>query len=139
MKNLLKFAFIAVVIFAFSGCHKGLGPEDVVVKWVNHFYKSEFDSLTKYSNEKAKTEIDLFVQNSVAFDVKKKDIKIEKPECQFIGDTASCKCLINGKDIYIELLKKDGKWLVNDCQDVLTNKMNEDMSAPSDSLETVGE
>jgi hypothetical protein len=137
MKNLLKLAVIAVIIVAFNACgSKTNSPEGVAEKWAGHFYKKEFAEAKKLSTEETQKNLDQFEQFSAqGGDQAKKDVKVENMKCVVTGENAACTYLADGKEEKIDLVQKDGKWLVNMSKEAMTGGTTTP-EPPADSTQT---
>jgi hypothetical protein len=115
MKNLLKLAVVAVIIFAINACgSKTDTPEAVAEKFLGHLNKKEYADAKKLGTEQTQQMIDMMESfGSVGGDQEKKDVKVENMKCTTDADKSSCTYTSEGKEEKIELVKKDGKWLVD--------------------------
>jgi hypothetical protein len=139
MKNLVKLAVVAVVIFAINACGgKTDTPEGVAEQWLKHFYKKEFAEAKKISTESTVSSLDAFDKN-MGGTMEAKEVTIENMKCEVTGDNAVCTCTVDGNEDTIDLEKKDGKWLVNrkkeDMNPGTDPMMTDDDFFPSDTTE----
>lgn len=120
MKKLLFLgAFALVVLQACSifGGGKKNTPEYVAKAFLTHFQKLEFNEAAEYGTENTKMLLSLFrsIGNMVPDDQKaevpQSDVVIHS--CETSGYTAVCHYTANGKTESIDLIKQDGKWLVD--------------------------
>lgn len=92
-------------------------PEFVAQTFLEHIQRLEFEEAKEYSTEETKmmltffTTISELVPDSQRVTETKPDVVIH--ECVVQGETAQCSYSANGKDQTIDLLKQDGKWLVD--------------------------
>lgn len=109
MKTLAKVLGVLVVLAMFASCAKK-GPEQVAEKFLTHLNKLEFAEAKKYATESTQKMLDLLSQfpNQEA-----KEVKIENLKCTEEGDKARCTYTVDGKEESIDLVKVDGKWLVD--------------------------
>jgi hypothetical protein len=115
MKNLLKLAVVAIMIVAFNACgSKSDTPEAVAEKFLNHLNKKEYADAKKLGTEQTGQMIDMMESFGAAGgNAEKKDVKIENMKCTTTDDKSACTYTAEGKEEKIELVKKDGKWLVD--------------------------
>lgn len=115
MKNLLKLAVLAIVIVAFNACgSKTDTPEAVAEKFLNHLNKKEYAEAKKMGTEQTGQMIDMMESfSSMGAEDTKKEVKIENMKCTTTEDKSNCTYTSDGKEDKIDLVKKDGKWLVD--------------------------
>jgi hypothetical protein len=115
MKNLLKLAVLAVVILAINACgSKTDTPEAVAEKFLNHLNKKEYAKAKELGTDQTKEYLATLESfDSFGGDQAKKEVKIENMKCTTTDDKANCTYLGDGKEETIDLVKKDGKWLVD--------------------------
>jgi hypothetical protein len=115
MKNLLKLAVVAIIVVAINACgSKTDTPEAVAEKFLGHLNKKEYSEAKKLGTEQTGQMIDMMESfGSAGGDQEKKDVKIENMKCTPTDDKAACTYTSDGKEEKIELVKKDGKWLVD--------------------------
>jgi hypothetical protein len=90
-------------------------PEKVAEKFLNLFYKGEYDKAKKYGTSHTRQIIDLMDQLVVMSGQKtfSTDTKVVMLDTGIKGDTARCNYLANDVKNELVLLKTDGKWLVD--------------------------
>ncbi len=120
MKKTLIFLLFALVVFqacSILGITRKNSPEYVAKAFLTHFQKLEFDEASEYGTENTKKLLSLFrsIGNMLPDDKKaevpQSDVVIHS--CETNGNTAICHYTANGKTESIDLLKQDGKWLVD--------------------------
>jgi hypothetical protein len=116
MKNLFKLSVLALAVLVISACGKKDAPEGVAEKFINHLNKKEWDDAKKLGTEQTGQMIDMmksFADMGGQQAAEKKDIKIEGLKCDTKDDKSTCTYTQEGKQEKLELVKKDGKWLVD--------------------------
>lgn len=115
MKNLLKLAVLAIAIVAINACgSKSDTPEAVAETFLNHLNKKEYAKAKELGTEGTKEYIATLESfESFGGDQEKKEVKIENMKCTTNEDKANCTYLGDGKEEKIDLVKTDGKWLVD--------------------------
>lgn len=112
MKNLSKLIIAVVVVFAISACKNSEKPEQVAEKFLKHMEKKAYDDAKKLATKESAEAIDQ-VKN-FDFEIKStKETKIEGMTCKIENEKANCTYKKNGDNNKIDLVKKDGKWLVD--------------------------
>ncbi len=119
MKKAFVFLLILVTVAScrFLGIEKKNSPEYVANKFLTHFQKLEFDEASQYGTENTKMILRLFkslsamVPDSTKSQNNFSDAVIHK--CTIENNTAICRYTANGKEETIDLIKQDGKWLVD--------------------------
>jgi len=119
MKQVFVFVIILIVTAScrFFGIEKKNTPEYVTKQFLTHFQKLEFDEAAVYGTENTRMMLRLFksLSNMVPEETKNQndfsDAVIKK--CTVDGNTAICSYTANGKEETIDLIKQDGKWLVD--------------------------
>ena len=92
-------------------------PEFVAKTFLEHIQKLEFEEAKEYSTEETKmmltffTSITELVPDSERVPAVETDVIIQN--CILQGETAQCSYTANNKNQTIDLLKQDGKWLVD--------------------------
>jgi hypothetical protein len=132
MKNLLKLAVVAVIIVAMNACgSKTDTPEAVAEKFLNHLNKKEYAEAKKLGTENTSQWVDMMESfSSIGGDQEQKEAKIENIKCDTKEDVSTCTYLSDGKEEKLNLVKKDGKWLV-DMKKEGTENPPEDVPADS--------
>jgi hypothetical protein len=119
--NLKKFVFILLVFSLFSHCKqwgaskKTNNPEYITEKFLYHINHLEFDEAKKYGTESTKQMLDLMksLVGLIPEQEPPKPMLIEITSCDISGEKAKCHYTADGKKESIDLLKTDGKWLVD--------------------------
>jgi hypothetical protein len=101
----------------FFGIERKNTPEYVTKQFLTHFQKLEFDEASQYGTENTKMMLRLFksLSNMVPDSTKSQNnfSNAEIKKCTIEGNTAICSYTANGKEETIDLIKEDGKWLIN--------------------------
>jgi len=115
MKKVFSLVIAAIVVIAFASCgDKANTPEAVATKYLNHLNKKEFDDAKKIATEETGQMLDMMKSFSgVGGTQEVKEKKIENMKCETTEDKSVCKYTADGKEESIDLVKKDGKWLVD--------------------------
>jgi len=128
MKNLLKLGLVLLVIVTLGACKGGDKPENVAKEFLTALNKLDYDKAKTFGNEETGKMVDMIKMFSGNTDeaklaeAKKKaeNVKIEITSTEMVGDTAAvCQYKVSGiegqdaKEDKIDLIKKEGKWLVN--------------------------
>lgn len=123
MKNLIKLALVALVVVALNACKSSDTPDKVAEKFLNALNKGDTTEAKANSTEESVTYI-RFYGGMAQLGGSAKEVKIEGMKCTEDGDKAKCDYTENGEAKTIDLVKKDGKWLV----DVKKESPNLDMN-----------
>jgi len=129
MKHLSKLAIALVVLFAINACKSGDKPEQVAEKFLKHMDKKEYADAKKLATDESATVID----QVGSFDLgakPTKEAKIEGMTCKTEGDKSNCTYKKDGTDGKIDLVKKDGKWLVDFKKESSTTPPADTTSTP---------
>lgn len=115
----VKFLFIAVaMLFAFQACKTTDGPEAVTEKFMNHLMTGEYAKASEYGTESTKQMMQMFealesLGGERMADADVKPEKIKNVNCDVDGDTAICRFEEEGEMAELNLVRVDGKWLVD--------------------------
>jgi|GEM_PF-3211196 len=88
-------------------------PEDAAESFLQHMDNKEYADAKKLATEESASAIDQVASFDTGVKKDKEKAKIEDMNCNVNGDRASCTYKKNGSDSKIDLVKKDGKWLVD--------------------------
>ncbi|HNX08088.1 MAG TPA: hypothetical protein PKL96_10935 [Bacteroidales bacterium] len=115
MKKLFSLVIAAIVVIAFASCgDKGNTPEAVATKYLNHLSKKEFDEAKKIATEETGQMLDMMKSFAgVGGAQEAKEVKIENMKCETTEEASVCKYTNDGKEESLNLVKKEGKWLVD--------------------------
>jgi regulatory protein YycI of two-component signal transduction system YycFG len=114
--------FIILLLILTTSCsifQKKNTPEYVSKQFLTNFQKLNFDEASKYGTENTKMMI-AFFKNIIgmmpadkrdSLQIPKTNVDIKK--CHIYGNTAKCVYIANDKLDTLDLLKVDGKWLVD--------------------------
>ena len=92
-------------------------PEYVSQIFLEHIQRLEFEEAKALATEETKMMLTFFanitelVPDSQRIPAAETDVVVH--ECIIQGETAQCSYTANGKDQTIDLIKEDGKWLVD--------------------------
>ena len=112
MKKLLTLAVIALAVITMNACKSSDTPDKVAEKFLGHINKKEFAEAKKIATTEAAASIDMLESVSKMGGENTKEAKIENMKCKEDGDKAVCDYTENGEAKKLDLVKKDGKWLV---------------------------
>lgn len=115
MKNLFKLALAFVALVIVGACSNSASdPKDVAEKFMNHLSAKEYDKAKELGTESTVQMIEMMKSFSgVEGATQTEPEKIENMKCETNGDKATCTFTKNGEEDKIELVKQDGKWLVD--------------------------
>ena len=113
---------ISTIIIAtgivFYACERVETPEQVAEKFLNHLENAEYDKASQYGTEGThevleilKAFEDMEDQFGSMEDTEPREIK--DVVCEVEGDFASCTYMADDQRGEVELIKKDGEWLVD--------------------------
>ena len=134
MKKVLFFAFIAIAVISMNTCKSSDTPDKVAEKFLNHISKKEFAEAKKLATPESATSIDMLESFSKMGGDQPKETKIEDMKCTEDGDKAVCEYKEDGEEKKLDLVKKEGKWLVEmkkESPDMSTTEMVGDSTAVS--------
>jgi hypothetical protein len=128
MKKLLNLGLVLLVIFTIGACKGGDKPENVAKEFLTALNKLDYEKAKTFGNEETGKMVDMIKMFSGNTDeaklaeAKKKseNVKIEITNTEMVGDSAAvCQYKVSGiegqdaKEDKIDLIKKEGKWMVN--------------------------
>lgn len=109
---------ILIIIFTVNACKTAMTPEEVTEKFMNHLIAGEFSKAKEYGTESTQQMMQMFEaleslggENFGDDELTPEGVK--NIECGIDGDTAICRFEENGEQSEVNLLKVDGKWLVD--------------------------
>lgn len=117
IRTIFGIAFIAILISCQLFKKKDNSPEFVAKTFLVHIQKLEFEDAKEYATEETKmmltffTNISDLVPDSQRVSATEPDVEIH--DCIIQNETAQCSYTANHKDQTIDLIKQDGKWLVD--------------------------
>jgi hypothetical protein len=136
-KLLLSVVAFALMTFAIMSCGNKSNPKDVSQNFLNALTKMDYEGAKKYGTPETGKMLDMLssFSNMMPDSVKNKakDIKVEIKNVKEEGD----KCVVTYKnnekeeEQTLNLIKKDGKWLVNMTKDE-TMGAGEEPTPPAD-------
>jgi hypothetical protein len=135
MKKLLSVVVIALAIIAMNACKSSDTPDKVAEKFLNHIAKKEFADAKKLATPESAASIDMLESFSKMGGDQAKEAVIKDVKCKEDGDKAACDYTENGEAKKIDLVKKDGKWLVEmkkESPDMGTTEPATDSTAAQD-------
>lgn len=112
MKKLLSLAIIALAVITINACKSSDTPDKVAQKFLDHINKKEFTDAKKLATPESAASIDMLESFSKMGGDQAKEAKVEGLKCKEDGDKAACDYTENGEAKKLDLVKKDGKWLV---------------------------
>ncbi|HNW97542.1 MAG TPA: hypothetical protein PKK00_03905 [Bacteroidales bacterium] len=130
MKNLMKLALVALVVVALNACKSSDTPDKVAEKFLSALNKGDTTEAKNLATEDSYAFI-RFYGGMAQLGGGAKEVKIENMKCTEDGDKAKCDYTENGEAKQIDLLKKDGKWMVN----MKKESPNLDMTEPQPEAE----
>lgn len=118
MKHLSKLALLLIVSFAMLACGGSDDPGKVAEKFLTHLNKQEYEEAKKLGTESTVLTIGMIesmsgMAESFGGSAESEDIELEMGDCEVDGDKAKCTYTSNGEESTINLVKKDGDWLVD--------------------------
>lgn len=128
MKNLLKLGLVLLAIVALGACKSGDKPENVAKEFLTALNKLDYEKAKTFGNEETGKMVDMIkmfsgnTDEAKLVEAKKKaeNVKIEVTNTEMVSDSAAvCQYKVSGiegqdpKEDKIDLIKRDGKWLVN--------------------------
>ncbi len=127
MKNIIKLGLVLLVVVSMGACKSGGKPETVAKEFLTALNKMDYDKAKTFGTEETGKMIDMVKAFSGGDEAKLAEAKkkVEKAEIEILktellGDTAAvCQYKVSGiegqdpKEDKIDLVKKDGKWLVD--------------------------
>jgi len=138
MKKVLSSIFMVVVIaMTILSCGNKSDPKKVAASYLNALKKMDYETAKKFGTPETGKMLDMMSSFSGmmpdSIKDKAKDVKVEIKEAKEQGD----KCVVSftssekpGAEESLNLVKKDGKWLVNMTKDDMGGGMGE--SAPAE-------
>jgi len=139
MKNLFKLAVVLVALIVVGACSSSSSdPKDVAEKFLNHLNAKEYDKAKALGTESTVQMIEMMKSFSGMEGVEESEpAKIENLKCEIDADKATCTFTQKGEEDKIDLVKKDGKWLVDMKKENPMGDAVEDMGdAIGDALES---
>jgi hypothetical protein len=152
MKNLMKFGLLLLVVVSMSACKSGGKPETVAKEFLTALNKMDYDKAKTFGTEETGKMVDMIKSFSTMggdeaklAEAKKKTEKaeIEILKTEMAGDTAAvCQYKLTGiegqepKEDKIDLVKRDGKWLVNWKKEGMGGEPTPEQAADSTSVDT---
>ncbi len=133
----IKFLWIILLIsMILQSCKSEESPETITRKFANHFAAAEYLQATQYGTESTVELLEMMESlASVGFYLPEEEdivtITDDDVTCKINGETALCSYLEYGEPIELELIKRDGKWLI----DIALDNFSEDESWYDDSEE----
>ena len=112
MKKLLSLAVVALAVITMNACKNSDTPDKVAEKFLGHINKKEFKDAKSLATPESAASIDMLESFSKMGGEQTKETKIENIKCKEDGDKAACDYTENGEAKKLDLVKKDGKWLV---------------------------
>jgi ketosteroid isomerase-like protein len=133
MKKIINILLVATIAIAVTSCKKS-GPENVAKDFVMALDSKDYDKAKSFGTEDTKAMVDLIKNLAGMTPATDKHAKIDKMDCKVDGDKGVCTycCTAEGQDDKVDVVRKDGKWLV----DMKKNPGGNDLSPKSDTTAT---
>ncbi len=118
MKTLKITTILLIVGFIISACQRTETPESVVEKFVTSLDKGDYEKAKDLGTEFTK-EIVEALQSFDEMNEQYGEVEKEEPQviedilCKVDNSNANCSYIINDEKHELDLLKEDGKWLVD--------------------------
>ncbi len=114
-KNFLNLVVVFLAVVALNACKSTEGPEAVAEKYLKHVANQDWDAAKKLGTESTVQMLEMTEGMMAEFggEATKADVKIEDMKCTVDGDEANCTFKQNGEADKLDLVKVDGKWLVD--------------------------
>jgi len=123
-KTLLSLMAVALVIVSMISCGSKSDPKGVALNYLNALKKMDYETAKKFGTPETGKMLDMISSFSsmVPDSIKDqaKNVKIEIKEAKEEGDKCTVKFISSDKpdaEETLDLVKKDGKWLVNMTKD----------------------
>jgi len=134
-KNFLNFAVMFFAVIALNACKSSNSPEAVAEKYLNHIAKQEWAEAKKLGTENTQQLVDMLASFGGKSEIK--EVKIEGMKCDVKGDSALCNYKSNNEADKLNLIKKDGKWLVDQKKEMpADNGLGKDSTSVKDQAAT---
>ncbi len=129
MKKIINIFLVAIIATAVTSCKKN-GPEAVAKDFVMALDSKDYDKAKSLGTEDTKSMVDLIKSLAGMTPASDKHAKIDKMDCKVDGDKGVCTycCTAEGVEDKVEVVRKDGKWLV----DMKKNPGGTDLAPKSD-------
>jgi hypothetical protein len=138
-----------IALVSFSSCGNSSSPEAVALAFMKHVGELDFEAAAKLSDEKIQGFLTMAgskkkeMQDKETPEEKAKRVennkKLKSATCEVKGDKATCKlcCDLGSENESVDLIKKDGKWLVTIDKEKKEAKMKSGMdNMPAPVIET---
>ena len=113
------FLLVALIILStFLACKREVGPEVVMKRFANHFVAGEYTEAMQYGTPSTVQLLEMMeALASVGFYLPDEDeqefYSLKDFDCQVSGNSAVCYYLEYGEMVDVNLVKIEGKWLVD--------------------------
>ncbi|MBC8147187.1 MAG: DUF4878 domain-containing protein [Bacteroidetes bacterium] len=129
MKKLFKVALVLLAVIAMNACNNSADtPESVAESFLNHLGKKEYEEAAAYGTEATKKYINV-VEHFASMpggDAEEVEVaEITNLIAKINGDAAVVTYMADGQEEQLDLVKVDGKWLVNISIDDWGNSFDE--------------
>jgi len=111
MKKLFNLVVVLLAVLAFNACGDKNAPEAVAEKYLQHIAKKQWEEAKKLGTESTHQMVDML--SSFGDDAEVKELTVTDMKCEVNDDAASCTFKSNGEEDKLDLVKVDGKWLVD--------------------------
>lgn len=123
-KKLFSFVWVALAIFTIASCGKKSDPKDVAKNFLENLKNMDYENAKKFGTPETGKMLEMLASfSSMVPDSMKNEAKKEKVEIKDAKEDGD-KCTVTftsskapEKEEKINLVKKDGKWLVNMTKD----------------------
>ena len=118
MRALRIIGVFLVVVICFSACERAQTPERVAESFLNYLEKGEFDKAADYGTKNTHSLLETLkafeeLGNQFGETEKVDPREIRDIECVVEGESAVCIYFADDEQGEIDLVKEDGKWLVD--------------------------
>ncbi|WGD34040.1 DUF4878 domain-containing protein [Olleya sp. YS] len=120
-KSILK-TFLVSCFLVLTACGGG-GPESATINFLESMYSGDFETAKQYATTDTKSMLTMLesfgAKDQFADKMKESEMEFEVVETKIDGDTAVCTVKMSSsedekdQDMPINLVKKDGEWLVD--------------------------
>lgn len=124
----------ATAVLVFNACKTELGPEQTTERFMNHLAQQEYDKAAEYATESTMRFIEMMeaLQSLGGEFMDDEEIELLRAadiDCEVDNDTAICRFEEDDEMAEVNLLKKQGVWLVDMQKDTPFDEMDWDEDA----------
>ena len=145
MKNLSRFIIFMIVAITWNACkvNEQQTVSKIAKEFLDNINAKKYAKAKKLCTKESAASIDMLESFAKLSNEQKPEPKIENLVCRIDDDRASCDYMENGEQKKLELVKINGKWLVEmkkETPDVNTNSdSNHNQEMIADSIKAVDE